>query len=334
MIRRILPGTDLSLSVVGMGCWTIAGEHWGPTDDAESVATIRAAVEAGISWFDTAPVYGRGHADRLLRRALGAHIDSVVIATKVGVRWEGEPPPGKEGHVWSDLRPQHVIADCEASLRRLKEPLDLLQVHWPCELGTPLDDTIAALETLQDRGAIRHWGLCNHDADAVTLARRTGRIASLQTPYSLVRRELEGPLLRACLDRMPAGVAGSPRPGPPLGILAYETLCRGLLTRSQGRPPDFAETDLRTRDERFFGARLAYGEAVARDLAAIGRKLGVSGAAIAAGWAAQRPGITAAIVGARRPEQIREVARAGALVERPKVWAVVDQAVSRHGRPP
>ncbi|RME22785.1 MAG: aldo/keto reductase, partial [Deltaproteobacteria bacterium] len=96
MKTRTLPGTDLHLSVVGMGCWTIAGEHWGPTDDDESIATIRAAVESGIDWFDTAPLYGRGRADTLLRRALGSHIHRVTIATKVGVRWEGEAPEGRE----------------------------------------------------------------------------------------------------------------------------------------------------------------------------------------------------------------------------------------------
>ncbi len=326
MKTRTLPGTDLRLSVVGMGCWTIAGEHWGPTDDAESVATIRAAVEAGITWFDTAPLYGRGHADDLLRRALGTHIQDVTIATKVGVRWEGEAPEGREGHVWSDLRPDHVVADCEASVRRLKEPLDLLQVHWPCELGTPLHDTLDALDRLRDRGLIRHWGLCNYDAADVILARRHGGIASLQTPYSLLRRELEGPLRDACTT--PDASGGT------LGILAYEVLCRGLLTGRHTAPPRFHDDDMRSWDERFTGPRFAYGAGIGRDLAAIGGKLGVSGAAVALGWALSQPGITAAIAGARRPEQIRQSARASALLGHDKVWRIVDEAVRRRGPPP
>lgn len=322
MLHRTLPGTDLSLSVVGMGCWTIGGDYWGGADEAQSVAAVRAAVEAGINWFDTAPLYGNGRSDRVLAKALGSHIHQVVIATKVGVRLPGD---GGE-HARSDLRPEHVVADCEASLRRLKEPLDLLQVHWPCEEGTPLQDTIAALEDLQDRGWIRHWGLCNYDAAEVRQARLLGRVASLQTPYSLLRRELEGELRDACLEPGPHG--------QPIGILAYEVLCRGLLTGRYPVPPSFPEEDMRSWDERFSGPRFLYANGIAQDLARIGRKLGLSGAAVALAWAARQEGVTAVIAGARSPEQIRQSARAWQLLERDKVWQVVDQVIAGHGQPP
>lgn len=325
MRTRLLPGTDLHLSVVGMGCWTIGGRYWGPTDDADSVAAVRTAVEHGVNWFDTAPLYGDRHADTLLARALGTRIHDLIIATKVGVRLDGIGPQGHDGHAHSDLRPAHLRADAEESLRRLKEPLDLLQVHWPCEWGTPLEDSIAALENLRDRGWIRHWGLCNYPGPDVARARRLGRIASLQTPYSLLRREFEGELRAAC---------GPDAQGRSLGVLAYEALCRGLLSGKYRAPPTWGEDDMRSWDERFQGAAFLHANGIAQDLVAIGRKLGVPASAVALGWVASRPGVTAVIAGARTAAQVKENVRAAALLDHPRVWEVVDKAVSRHGPPP
>ena len=325
MHTRTLPGTDLTLSVIGMGCWTIGGRYWGPTDDADSVAAVRAAVEHGIDWFDTAPLYGDGHADRVLARALGSHIHRVTIATKVGVRLDGTGPDGHDGHAHSDLRPAHILADVEQSLRRLKEPLDLLQVHWPCEWDTPLFDTIAALEDVKARGWIRHWGLCNYEAADLSTARSLGPVASLQTPYSLLRREFEGELQAAC---------GPDLQGRPLGVLAYEALCRGLLSGKHKLPPTFGDDDMRAWDERFHGAAFLHGNGVAQDLVAIGARMGVSAAAVALGWVASRPGVTAVIAGARTAAQVKENVRAAALLDRPQLWQVVDKAIHRHGAPP
>lgn len=319
MLHRRLPGTDLDLSVIGMGCWTIGGQYWGPTDDTDSIAAVRAAVEHGITWFDTAPLYGNGHADTILARALGAHIHKVVIATKVGVRQDGLGPEGHDGHAHSDLRPEHILADCEASLRRLKEPLDLLQVHWPCEWGTPLEESVGALERLRERGWIRHWGLCNYEAEDLRLARSLGPVASLQTPYSLLRGEFEGELRAACLEGQ-----------TPLGVLAYEALCRGLLSGKYRQPPRFDDEDMRSWDERFSGTAFVHANALAQDLVAIGSRLGVSASAVALGWVARQPAVTAVIAGARTAAQVKENVRAAALVEKVKVWEVVDQVRGRH----
>ncbi|NOY27015.1 MAG: aldo/keto reductase [Oligoflexia bacterium] len=327
MNTRTLPGTDLELSVVGMGCWTIGGQYWGQVDDTDSIRAVRAAVEHGITWFDTAPLYGDGHADTVLARALGSHIHHVTIATKVGVRTDGVGPKGHDGHAHSDLRPEHILADCEASLRRLKEPIDLLQVHWPCEWGTPLSDTLGTLKDLQDRGWIRHFGLCNYDAPAVRQARAVSHLASLQTPYSLLRREFEAELRAAC-----GPLPGSA--GDALAVLAYEPLCRGLLTGKYRSPPRFGDDDMRGWDPRFAGAPFRHASAVAQDLVAIGRKLGVSASAVALGWVASRPGITAVIAGARTADQVRQNARAQALLDRARIWDVVERAMVRHGAPP
>lgn len=318
MRTRRLPGTDLNLSRVGMGCWTISRLWWGDDhDDARAIRAMRAALGAGINWFDTAPLYGHGHADRLLAQALTGHPDALV-ATKVGVRWDGE-------HAESDLTPAHVVADCEASLTRLgRDRIDLLQVHWPCQRGTPLADTLGALSRLVEQGKVRAIGLCNYPADTLAEAREIAPIASLQTPLSLLRREYEGALATEVSERRGA-------PPQPCGVLAYETLCRGLLTGRFRRRPRFEESDLRSRDDRFQGARFEHARALVVDLSRIAEKVNVSVSMLAVGWALSRTGVTAAIVGARTPQQIVETAAAAALADRPKLWSVVDRVASLHG---
>lgn len=310
MQTALLPGTDLTLSRVGLGCWTLSRLWWGEDhDDARAVRTIRAAEDAGINWVDTAPLYGHGHADRLVREALRDRPE-VLVATKVGVRWDGE-------HATSDLSPAHVRADAEASLLRLgRDRLDLLQVHWPCEQGTPLEDTLGALVRLQEEGKVRAIGLCNYDAATLTRARALAPIASLQTPLSLLRREYEQELMGA--------VAGC-------GVLAYETLCRGLLTGRFPLPPSFPDSDLRSRDERFQGPRFAHAASLVADLSRVARKAGLSMPALAVGWVLQRPGVTAAIVGARTPDQIEQTALAAELSRKRKLWALVDRVAALHG---
>lgn len=318
MLQRTLPGTDLSLSVVGMGCWTIGGTWWGPDqDDARAVRAIHAAWDAGVNWFDTAPLYGDGHADRLLARALQGRPDALV-ATKVGARMQGE-------HAISDLRPEAVVADCAASLQRLgRDRIDLLQVHWPCQVGAALEDTLGALIDLRERGWIRHFGLCNYGAVAVAHARSIAPLASLQAPLSLLRREAEGALLAE---------AATPRGDRPvaLGVLAYETLCRGLLTGRFDTLPTFDPSDQRARDDRFAGRRFAHARALVADLTRVAAKVDCSVAALAVGWALQRPGVTAAVVGARTPEQIRDSATAADLLGRRRLWSVVDRIAAMHG---
>lgn len=309
MLRRVLPGTDLELSVVGLGCWPFGGRHWGPVDDAQSIAAIRRALELGIDWFDTAPLYGDGHADRVLRKALGGRIGEVTLATKVGAVRDAATD-----EAFSDLSPTHIRADCHRSLKRLGvECIDLLQVHWPCERGTPIADTIGALETLREEGAIRHWGLCNYDAAGLEEALAIAPVRSLQTAYSLVRRDADAALLPLCRERR-------------VGVLAYETLCRGLLTGKFGAtPPRFGKDDMRGQDPRFWGARFLRIASVARTLEAAAQKVGAPTSALAIGWALGQPAITAAAVGAKSPAQVEANARAAQLLPHPRLW----QALAR-----
>ena len=308
---------SLRLSRVGLGCWTLSGRYWGPDqDDARAIRTIHAALEAGINWVDTAPLYGDGHGDALVKQALAGR-SGVIVATKVGVRRDGP-------HAHSDLRAEHLRADAEDSLRRLgRETLDLLQVHWPCERGTPLDETVGALEGLRDRGLIRAWGLCNYDAAGVLAASAVGRPATLQTPLSLLRREAEATLLPAA-----AGLE------PPPAVLAYETLARGILSGRWQRPPELGGDDLRQRDPRYRGAPFWAARDLLDELAQVAAKVGATVPALSVGWALQRPGVSAVIVGARSPAQITETAAAVQLLGRPRLWRVVDAIAAAHGGPP
>lgn len=310
MQTRTLPGTDLSLSVVGLGCWAMGGLWWGDdVRDEDSAATIDAALEVGINWFDTAPLYGKGHADEVLARALGPRKNEVIVATKVGVRWDGEG-----GHARSDLTPAHLRADLEQSLTRLgMDCIPLLQIHWPCDLETPLEATLEELTRLQDEGKFRHLGLCNYGPDALREARSLAPIVSLQTPYSMVRREFEQGLQAAVLEE------------PPCGVLGYEPLCRGLLTGKFETRPSFPHTDLRARDDRFARGSFERISRLVQGLERIATHFEVPVAALATAWVCRREGLTAAITGAKRPAQIRENAQAAALLDRDVPWDILDR---------
>lgn len=316
--RRPLPHTDLSPSRVAFGCWALGGGPWGPIDADQAVAAVHLALDLGIDFFDTAPLYGHGAADELLVRALGSRKHDVTIATKVGVRFDAATD-----HAESLLTPEHIRADCEASLLRLGvERIDLLQVHWPCERQTPLADTLGALGALQSEGKVRAYGLCNYNGaglraalDVAPSSPSSAGVASLQSPYSLIRREAENDALPVCRhDGLP--------------FLAYETLGRGLLTGKYTAVPTFDEHDLRSQDPRFRGVAFMHHAAQGVTLRAIGKKIGASAAAVATGWVLSRPGVTHAIVGARSPAQIREAALAPRLAANDKLWSVVDRALA------
>ncbi len=320
MDRRRLGRSDLTLSAVGFGCWALGGMWWGPRRDAaEGIAAVRAALDAGIDWFDTAPLYGHGRADELLAHALGSRKHRVVIATKVGVRWDG-----RGGHAVSDLSPSHVRADCEASLRRLGlDSIPLLQVHWPCDRGTPLQATLDTLEALREEGKVRWWGLCNYGAEALDTAVEYPGFVSMQVPYSILRREYETTLRDPIVELE--------RRGTPIGVLAYEPLCRGLLTGKFRSIPHFPATDLRSRDDRFRGLAFLRALRVVMALDPIVERTEVPHAALAIGWVVRQPGITAAIAGIRTPEQAHDDALAGWLLHRERLWQAVSRRVERAG---
>jgi aryl-alcohol dehydrogenase-like predicted oxidoreductase len=316
MKYRTLAGTDLSLSVVGFGCWAIGGDHWGDdVTEARSRAAIHRALDLGVNWFDTAPIYGRGRSEEVLIASLGARVRDVTIATKVGVAFVGD-------HAQSLLTPTHLRQDLELTLRRLKtDRIDLLQVHWPCEFGTPLEETYGELDRLRTQGKFRYLGVCNYNASTLKQIAQITPIVSLQTGYSLLRREYEHQLQAA------VGTLG-------IGALAYEPLARGLLSGRFMFPPTFPETDMRSRDDRFKGGRFFHAQRLVQDLSKVAARVGVPMPALAIGWVASRPGVCSVIAGAKGPEQVEQNVRAAELLGREKLWHVVDQIAGAHGGTP
>ena len=299
--------------MVGLGCWAFGGQHWGDdVDDASSREAIHAALDAGVTLFDTAPLYGDGHADEVLRDALGPRIRDVVVATKAGPRTEGD-------HPISDLSAKNLRRDVEASLARLGvETLDLVQAHWPDEGGVPLEETLEAFERLVEEGKIRFFGLCNYGPAELERAARLAPIATLQTPISLIRREYEAEL---------AEVATRAE----LGVLAYEPLARGLLTAKHRALPRFPESDMRRRDPRFWAARFARVAPSLELLRQAAARLGTSPAAIAIAWVARRPGVTSVLAGAKRAAQVQENVAAAELLERAEVWPLLERVAAQFG---
>lgn len=323
MKYRTLARTNLQLSAIGFGCWAIGGKWWGDiVDDRRSIAAIHAALERGINWFDTAPLYGYGHADEVLVKALGKRRHEVVIATKVGVRVGGS----QGDHAFSDLSPDHIVEDCEASLRRLRlETIPLLQVHWPCERDTPLEATLEALMALREGGKILHFGLCNYGTRPLQAALDYApELATLQTPYSMLRREFEFALRDLVAPEDQAGQRGQL-----VAVLAYETLCRGLLSGKFSGTPRFPTTDLRHNDERFREPAWSRIQPLIKALRLVGAKLDVPPAALAVAWVLRQPGVSVAIVGAKGPEQVAEHVRALELLTREKVWQALAPHISR-----
>jgi aryl-alcohol dehydrogenase-like predicted oxidoreductase len=309
MQYRTLPGTSLRLSVVGFGCWAIGGKWWGPVDDRVSKRAVARAVERGINWFDTAPLYGEGHADRVLVDALGPRRHDLVLATKVGPRWDSD-----DGHAHCDLSAANVRRDVEGSLERLRiDCIPLLQIHWPCERGTAFEETFSALDDLVREGKVLHYGLCNYTAADLARACEIGSVRSLQKPYSMVRRELERELSSPAMNRV--------------AVLVYETLCRGLLTGKFASRPTFPTSDMRARDDRFAEPAFSRIRALVSALRIVARRLAVPPAAVATAWTLRDDRVSAAIVGAKTEMQVDENVRAVELLGRSRLWEVLEPHV-------
>lgn len=228
-----IAGTSLTVSRVGLGTWAIGGWMWGGTDEAESVATIHAAVERGVNLVDTAPAYGFGRSEEIVGRAIadGSLRSSVVIATKTGLEW-------KDGKVFRNASRNRILSEATDSLRRLRtDYIDIYQVHWPDPL-VPIEETAEAMQTLFDQGKIRAIGVSNFSVAQIERFRRVAKLSVVQPPYNLFEREIEGELLPYC------GRSG-------LETLTYGALCRGLLSGKLREDAQFEGDDLRLTDPKF-----------------------------------------------------------------------------------
>jgi aryl-alcohol dehydrogenase-like predicted oxidoreductase len=278
--------SGLTTSRIGLGTWAIGGWMWGGTDEAQSIATIRSAVERGVTLIDTAPAYGFGRAEEIVGKALaeGGLRDQVQIATKVGLAW-------KDGAVFRDSRPARIRKEIEDSLRRLRtDVIDLYQVHWP-DLETPIAETATTLEDLRREGKIRATGISNYSPAQMDAFRAVARLDAIQPPYNLFEREIEA-------DVLPYAK------GAGLTVLSYGALCRGLLSGRITAATRFEGDDLRKVDPKFQGERFRQYLAAVDELNKLAReRFGKSLLALALRWVLDQ-GPTIALWGARHPDQL------------------------------
>ncbi|BES72254.1 aldo/keto reductase AkrN [Marinobacter nanhaiticus D15-8W] len=290
MKTRKFGNTDIEVTPVGLGTWAIGGWMWGGTDEAQSIDTIHAAIDKGIKLIDTAPVYGFGRSEEIVGKALaGGRRDQVVLATKVAMNWNDDES------VWRDARAERIQKEVEDSLRRLQtDTIDIYQIHWPDPV-TPMEETAKAMEKLLKDGKIRAIGVSNFTPQDMDEFQKFAPLHSLQPPYNLFERGIEDDVLPYCVDK---GIA----------TITYGGLCRGLLSGKMSKDSEFEGDDLRNNDPKFQGERFEqYLNAVSALQDYAESNYGKSVLALALRWLIDRKGVTTALWGARRPDQLDPV---------------------------
>jgi aryl-alcohol dehydrogenase-like predicted oxidoreductase len=297
MQKRQLGNSDLMITPLGVGAWAIGGGGWafgwGPQDDAESVGAIRAALDAGMNWVDTAAVYGLGHSEEVVARALDGLANRPYVFTKCGRVWDENRVIGKR------LKRDSVRAECEASLRRLQvDVIDLYQMHWP-EPDEDVEEGWTAMAELQAEGKVRWIGVSNFSKAQMERAQKIAPITSLQPPYSLLTREVEAEVL-------PHAAANG------IGAIVYSPMGRGLLTGAMTRERIAAmpEDDHRKRWVQFQEPTLTKNLELVEKLREIGERYGVAPGEVALAWVLRRPEVTGAIAGLRSAAQLEGVIQA------------------------
>jgi aryl-alcohol dehydrogenase-like predicted oxidoreductase len=318
MQTRKLGYTDLYLTTVGLGTWAIGGGGWaygwGPQDDTDSIRAIQRALDLGINWIDTAAVYGLGHSEEIVGKAIRGRRDQVVIATKCGLVWdEGSTTPYGRLKAWS------VRQEVEASLRRLGvDVIDLYQIHWP----NPDEDIEEAWATIADlvrEGKVRYAGVSNFSVEQMKRIQPIHPIASLQPPYNMLRRDIEAEILPFCAANH-------------IGVIVYSPMASGVLTEKFSRQwvASLPDDDWRKKySGHLQEPELSANLALVEGLKAIAARYGRTVSQLAIAWTLRRPEVTAAIVGARRPEQIEQTAPAADWVLPPEVLAEIDDLLAR-----
>jgi aryl-alcohol dehydrogenase-like predicted oxidoreductase len=297
MQTRRLGNSDLDITRVGFGAWALGGGGWafawGPQDDADSVAAIRAAVDAGMNWIDTAAVYGLGHSEEVVGRAVAGLTKKPYVFTKCARIWN------ENGEIGKSLKADSIRRECEASLKRLKlDVIDLYQMHWP-EPDEDVEEGWAAMAQLQKEGKVRWIGVSNFNVAQMKRAQAVAPITSLQPPYSMLVRGIEDDILQYCREQ-------------DVGVIVYSPMRNGLLSGAMTaeRVAALPADDWRRRNPDFQEPRLSRNLRLAELLKAIAARHGRTAGEVAIAWTLRHPAVTAAIVGLRRPEQVGGVAAA------------------------
>jgi aryl-alcohol dehydrogenase-like predicted oxidoreductase len=279
--------TDLSVSRIGFGCWAIGGHGYGRVDDKESIGAIKTAIDLGVNFFDTANVYGFGHSEKILGKALGSKKNDVVIATKGGVSWDDG------GNTFRDCSAKAMVESLEGSLRRLRiDCIPLYQIHWPDE-KTPISETLEALERCRVAGKIKHIGCCNFPLETIKEVLEAYDLASAQSLFNLGDRENEA-TLRECSTSMK------------MSVIVYGVLARGLFSGKYSFNSEFGKNDTRAEDQNFSGERLRRNLNILQALKTVAKKHNKSPTQVAIRWTLDLSFITCALVGAKTATQISE----------------------------
>ncbi len=291
---RALGSHGPTITTVGFGAWAVGGDWlfgWGDQDDRESIAAIHRALDLGINWIDTAAVYGLGHSEEVVRRALDGISERPLVFTKCGLVWDvgAERPRPLE-----NLQPVEIRRECEDSLRRLGvDQIDLYQFHWPDETGTPIEESWSTMSDLVTEGKVRFAGVSNFDAELLARCEAIMHVDSLQPPFNAIQRGFGAETLDWCREH------GT-------GVIVYSPMMSGLLTGrfSTERMASLPETDWRHGFEEFQEPRLSRNLALAEAMRPIAERHGVTVASVAVAWTLAWDGVTGAIVGARSAEQV------------------------------
>ncbi|MGC2764173.1 MAG: aldo/keto reductase [Candidatus Acidiferrum sp.] len=301
MDTRKLGSADLQITPVGFGAWATGGGNWeyswGPQDDNDSIAAIHKALELGINWIDTAAVYGLGHSEEVVARALREwRGPRPYIFTKCVLRWDSARK------VSSNHSAASIRQECEDSLRRLQtEVIDLYQIHWPpTDDGPGLEESWQTLAALQKDGKVRWIGVSNFNVPQLQRAEKIAPVTSLQPPYSILRRQIEEVVLPYCEQRN-------------IGVIVYSPMFSGMLTggMTRERAASLPADDFRSRNPEFKEPKLSQNLELVEKLGEIGARYGRRPGEVAIAWTLRNPRITGAIVGARNAKQVEGVMRAG-----------------------
>ena len=308
MTLRQLGDSDLHITRVGIGTWAIGGGKWefgwGPQDDKDSIAAIHAGLVEGVNWIDTAAVYGLGHSETIVGRAIKDLHAPPYVFTKCSLVWN------QDGVITHNLQAASIRREAEASLKRLGvERIDLYQIHWPAWKGQPedtspgsIEEAMLALTALQSEGKIRHIGVSNFNARQMARARTLGPVASLQPPYSLLARDVETSTLPFALQNR-------------IGVIVYSPMYSGLLSgaMTRSRVANLPDDDWRRNNPNFNEPLLTDNLGLVEVLRRIGKRHNVGPGPVAIAWTLTNPAVTGAIVGVRTAQQAREIATAAEL---------------------
>jgi aryl-alcohol dehydrogenase-like predicted oxidoreductase len=300
MNTRKLGNSDLHITPVGFGAWAIGGGgweySWGAQEDSDSIAAIHRALELGVNWIDTAAVYGLGHSEEVVARALeNWEGQRPYVFTKCILAWD------EKGTIAPNFDPVSIRRECDASLRRLKsERIDLYQIHWPPQDNGPgLEAAWQTLANLQKEGKVRWIGVSNFNKVQIQRAEKIAPVSSLQPPYSILRRQIEADLLPYCEQQQ-------------IGVIVYSPMFSGMLTGAMTRERAAAlpADDFRSRNAEYKEPRLSRNLELVEKLREIGARYGRTPGEVAIAWTLRNPAVTGAIVGARNAKQAEQVMRA------------------------